>query len=265
MLTSRRQADLAQVAAVLLVVAPARQAGRGARIDKGEEVSAVIDQRAQVQAQLLDQALGELLLDGLDIGLGNPFHVVPEGLAGELVGGGWQEAGQDGAVIPAGQFSLAGGAGSAVDGGQHQVLADREALVGLGQLGVDELDQAQLLGLVPEGGDVAEAGGAGALWGDRFLGGGDGLEDMFEGAEVGRFDDFGFAVDALALAGVVVGAAVDGLGGEGGHYVRSYNCWYVVGYRATIHSSLTIAHIHGHLSTEKMRENGQEVGTAGYI
>ena len=93
----------------------------------------------------------------------------------------------------------------------------------LGSWPFDELDQVQLLGLVPEGGDVAEAGGAGALWGDGFLGGGDGLEDMFEGAEVGGFDDFRFAVDALALAGVVVGAAVDGFGGEGGHYVRSYN------------------------------------------
>jgi hypothetical protein len=36
------QADLAQVTAVLLVMAPARQAGRGASIDVGEEVGAVI-------------------------------------------------------------------------------------------------------------------------------------------------------------------------------------------------------------------------------
>jgi hypothetical protein len=121
-----------------------------------------------------------------------------------------------------------------VAGGQHQILADGEALVALGQLGVDELDQVQLLGLVPEGGDIAEAGGAGAPWGDGFLGGGDGLEDMLEGAEAGGFDDFRFAVDALALAGVVVGAAVDGFGGEGGQ-------------------------------TGKMRENGQEDVTEEHI
>jgi hypothetical protein len=93
-------------------------------------------------------------------------------------------------VIPMGQLRLAGGAGGAVDGGQHQILAHREALVALGQLGVDELDQVQLLGLVPEGDDIAEAGGAGAYWGDRFLGGGNGLEDMVEGAQVDGFDDF---------------------------------------------------------------------------
>jgi len=38
-----------------------------------------------------------------------------------------------------------------VNGGQDQVLADGEALVALGDLGVDEFDQADLVGLVPEG------------------------------------------------------------------------------------------------------------------
>jgi hypothetical protein len=36
-------------------------------------------------------------------------------------------------------------------------LAHGEALVTLGDLGVDELDQADLPGLVKEGGDIAEA------------------------------------------------------------------------------------------------------------
>jgi hypothetical protein len=39
-------------------------------------------------------------------------------------------------------------------------LADREALVALGDLGIDELDQADFAGLVKEGGDIAEAGQA---------------------------------------------------------------------------------------------------------
>ena len=65
------QADLAQVAAVLLVVAAGGQLGRGAGIDEGEEVGAVIDQRAQGQAQLLDEPPGEGLLDGLDVGFGH--------------------------------------------------------------------------------------------------------------------------------------------------------------------------------------------------
>lgn len=90
------QADLPQVAAMLLVVTAGRQPGRGAGIDKGEEVGAVIHQRAQGEVQLLHQPLRERLLDGLDVGLGDAFHVVPEGLAGELVGRGGQQAGLDG-------------------------------------------------------------------------------------------------------------------------------------------------------------------------
>ena len=201
------QADLAQVAAVLLVVAAGGQVGRGARVDKGEEIGAVIDQRAQRELQLLDEPLGEGLLDGLDVGFGDSLHVVPEGLAGELVGGGGQQAGQNGVVVPVGQLSLAGGMGGAVDGGQQEVLAGGEALVALGQLGIDELDQADLLGLVVERGDIAEAGQAGGLGRKGVWACGEGLEDMVQGAEVGGFDDFGFAVHALALAGIVVGAA----------------------------------------------------------
>ena len=62
-----------------------------------------------------------------------------------------------------GQLGLAGGVSGAVDGGQHQVLAHREALVALGDPGLDEFDQAELAGLVKEGGDLAEAGQADGL------------------------------------------------------------------------------------------------------
>src|SRR2546427_3972392 len=40
-----------------------------------------------------------------------------EGLAGELVGGGGQQARQNGVVVPIGQLRLAGGMGGAVEGG----------------------------------------------------------------------------------------------------------------------------------------------------
>ena len=40
------QTDLAQVPAVLFVVAAGRQPGRGARVDKGKEVGAVVHQQA---------------------------------------------------------------------------------------------------------------------------------------------------------------------------------------------------------------------------
>ncbi len=134
-----------------------------------------------------------------------------------MVGGGGQQARQNGVVVPIGQLSLAGGMGGAVERGQQQVLADGQALVALGDLGIDEFDQADLLGLVIESGDIAEAGQAGAFGLERRLGLGEGRQDMVQGAEISGFDDFGFAVHALALACVVVGAAGDDFGGERGH------------------------------------------------
>jgi hypothetical protein len=149
--------------------------------------------------------------------LAHVVQVVPEGLAGELVGGGRQQARQDGVMVPMGQLSLAGGVGGAVDGGQQQVLADREALVALGDLGVDEFDQADFAGLVEEGGDIAEAGQARGLGPEGLLCLGDGLDYMVLGAEIDGFDDGRFAVHALALAGVVIGASLEDFGGQGGH------------------------------------------------
>ena len=73
--------------------------------------------------------------------------------------------------------------------------------------------ESDFVGLIEEGGDIAEAGQAGGLGLERLSGLGDGLEDMVEGAEIDGFDDFGFAVHALAFAGVVIGAAVDGFWG----------------------------------------------------
>jgi hypothetical protein len=47
-----------------------------------------------------------------------------------------------------------------------------------------------------------------------LLGGGDEVLDL---AEVDLADDLGLAVNTLAIAGVVVGVAVDQLGGEARH------------------------------------------------
>jgi len=68
---------------------------------------------------LADESLGERLLDGGDVRRTDILHVVPEGLAGELIGGGGQQARQDGAVVPMGQLGLASRVGGAVDGGQE--------------------------------------------------------------------------------------------------------------------------------------------------
>ena len=211
------QADLAQVAAVLLVVAAGRQAPGRARVDKSKEVGAIIHQQAQREVALPDEALGERLLDGLDVGLGHSLHVVPEGLAGELVSGSGEQARQNRMVVPVGQLGFAGGVGRPIESRQQEILACGQALVALGNLGIDELDQADLLGLVVERGDIAEAAQAGGFGPERRLRLGEGLQDVVEGAEIGSFDDFGFTVHALALTGIVVGAAADDFRGERGH------------------------------------------------
>ena len=45
----------------------------------------------------------------------------------------------------------------------------------------------------------------------------DGGEEILRGAKVDGADDFGLAVNALAFTGVVIGLAVNDLGGKAGH------------------------------------------------
>ena len=70
--------------------------------------------------------------------------------------------------------------------------------------GIEQLDQIQTLSDVEQRGTIAERGhvrfeGLGRLAG--VLGGSDQIVDF---AEVDLADDFGFAIDALAVAGVVI-------------------------------------------------------------
>jgi hypothetical protein len=152
----KAQVDLAQVAAFLLVVAASRQGGAVGGVDVAEEIGAVINQGAQIDLKVLHEAVGQGLFDRLDVGFLDPIHVIPEGLAGEQVGGGRKQAGEDGLLVPMGQLGLAGGTGGPIETGQEQVLADGQALIPLGKPGVDQVDQVQLEGLIVEGGEVAE-------------------------------------------------------------------------------------------------------------
>ena len=61
------EADLAQVAALLLVVPALRQFGGGAGIDVGEEIGAVVDQGAEIELKPLDEALGDLFFEFEDM------------------------------------------------------------------------------------------------------------------------------------------------------------------------------------------------------
>ena len=79
---------------------------------------------------------------------GDAGHVVPEALAGQLLGADVQEAAQGGALEPAGDLGLAAGSDAAVEGGQEQVGADGGSGAGLGDVAVDVLDQLQAPGEV---------------------------------------------------------------------------------------------------------------------
>src|SRR6266566_5228928 len=154
----------------------------------------------------------------------NLVHMVPEVLRGEPGRVGGEQAGERRLAIPVGEVQLAGGGDDAVDGRQEHVLAAREALMALGgERGIEQGEHLQAPGDMPEGSHIAEGGHHGllGLWGlVAGLGGGDQVLDT---AEIDGTDDFGFAVDALTVAGVVIGVAVDFLGGEAWHVSRSYN------------------------------------------
>ncbi len=86
-----------------------------------------------------------------------------------------------------------------------------------GEQGIEQRDEMETLGDLPQGGDVAAGGDLGfeRLRGNMsLLCGGDEVLDL---TEVDLADDLGLAVNALAIAGVVVGVTVDLLGGEARH------------------------------------------------
>jgi len=105
------EANLAQVAPVLLVVAAGGQAGPGAGIDEGEEIGAVIDQSTQREAQLADEPLRESACSMAAMSASLTWSIwFQNAWLEELVGGG--RAGRRGRTVwwvPLRQLSLAGG------------------------------------------------------------------------------------------------------------------------------------------------------------
>src|SRR5712692_501247 len=117
------QIDLPQVAALLFVMAALRQLGRGAGVDIGEEVGAVVNQCAEIELKSLDEPLGHLSLEFQDLVGGDEVHVVPEVLGGEQGGIDGDQAGGEGAAVRIGQVHLTGRSDCAVKGGEQKVLA----------------------------------------------------------------------------------------------------------------------------------------------
>src|SRR5208283_3088176 len=90
--------------------------------------------------------------------LRDEIKVIPEGLAGELLGGGGQQARQRGLAIPVSKLEFARGLDSAVEGGEEEILADREPLLAFGKVAVEEFDEPDLLSEIVEGDDIAKSG-----------------------------------------------------------------------------------------------------------
>ena len=211
------QADDAQGGAALLAVAALGEGGLVVEgVDEGEEVGGVEEHLAQVDLEVADQGGDEVAFDGLDGVGGDAVHVVPKALAGELGGFEREQAVEDGALEPGGDDGFGAGVEAAVEGGDEQVGADGGAWAALGDVAVDDSGELQAPGEVEEGGDGAEVadGGLGSGGGGGELEFGD---DVVGATEVDLADDFGLAVDALGLAGVVVGVAADDLLDEAGH------------------------------------------------
>lgn len=86
-----------------------------------------------------------------------------------------------------------------------------------GQMGVQQRHQVELTGDVEQGGHVAKGGDLGFQGLGRAVGLGGRGHQIVDLAEVDLAHNFGFTVDALAVAGVVIGFAVDDFRGEARH------------------------------------------------
>ena len=88
-------------------------------------------------------------------------------------------------------------------------------------MSVDVLDDAEPLCQVIQGSNGAELNDEGLFWfGQQFSRFGrlsHGPDDIFRTAQVLLPDDLGFAVDALALPGIIIGLAADHFLGDTRH------------------------------------------------
>ena len=74
-----------------------------------------------------------------------------------------------------------------------------------------------MLSDIQQGGYIGESGHLRFERLGRLLGALGGSDEIVDFAKVDLADDLGFAIDALAIAGVVIGVAADRFGGEARH------------------------------------------------
>src|SRR5207248_9150046 len=110
--------DDAQGGVAFFALTPLGQgAARIKGVDEGEAISGIEEDPADVDGEVADQMVGEVAFDPLDGLGGDAGHVVPEALAGQLLGADIQEPSQSGTLEPAGHPDLAAGGDTPVDGG----------------------------------------------------------------------------------------------------------------------------------------------------
>ncbi len=209
------QAEEAQVVPSVFAVASLGKHGPVVEtVDEGKKVSGIKEQASQIEPQAGDRGGGDLLFDGDNSLLIDPLHIIPKSLAAQLRGLDADQAREDGLLIPVTDLGFTSRGDTAVEGSDEEVLTHR------GTLGAALRDMA-----VNGGGDIellshVEGGRQGTKFADdRFLGirVGESEDQLLRGADVFLPDDLGFAVDASALAEVVIGFTADEFFGEAGH------------------------------------------------
>ena len=186
---------------------PLGKPARVVRSQEGVEVGRIVEEGAQVDVKLLDEATGQILLDRGEGPFVQVLHMIPKALTAQCGSTQREQPAKNSAAVPGGEFAFAGGRNSPVDRRQEDILADRRSLSPLRRVAVNRSDDVELLRDVPQsrcGTEVPFLGIQRAAWGlreesEEFLGGAEVAEDPDARAAVGvaiRFDDTPVAVAA---------------------------------------------------------------------
>ena len=214
------QADLAKIVAPVLVMSPSRKFPFGARTDKSEEVCGIKREAAQVKLVDINHPAAKIDLDSTDLFLPQVAHVIPKPLASQLVRFGRTQAPEDGLSVPGRQLAFAPGACGAVDGSQRDVVAYGKSLFPFRDVGIDSLNELELLDDAPNRSDRAEFGDGDLSYRGRTPGFCNCGHNVFYPAEVDRARDLGPAIDPAAFPGIIVRMSTNNLFCEACH-IRS--------------------------------------------
>jgi hypothetical protein len=201
------QGELAQSIALVLIAASLGKAGPAVeRLEASIVVGGIVNQKVLSEGKARADLGQQLPLDGGKVLRLEDVHVIPEALAAQLRGGGGHDTGEHGALGPFGKGPLTFGPGGAVESRETQVVPHRQRRTppwrGWWDVGVDQLDESQLLGQRIKQGRRAKLPGLdGAECGPRLWGRGGGergpdlLQHPLLRAQIELLDDARVAID----------------------------------------------------------------------